>query len=198
MDIEGAFDKVDRRTLFNALSFPDVPSDVHALLQNWHRETPYIHKDENHEVKVDATTGVRQGCVAAPMMWTAFTHTIFFVLSLVFSEEWVLKHLTLFADDLHASWEFISEQELELALLQFRVMIDVLTMTGININTEKSVVLSHFRETRASKWHSKLLRKSGNRFQFRLPVRQSGEDVFWFPATKDGCQLFVVELVVVT
>ena len=192
MDVEAAFDKVDRTTLMNALAFLDIPDDVRHLIQNWHCGTDYIHQNDSYSVSVEANTGVRQGCVAAPMLWTAFTHTICFVLSLVLSEAWVRENLTLFADDLHACWTFSSENELEFSLVQFRLLIDLLTIMGIRINYEKSVVQLHLRGTRASKWRSKLLRRVNGRWQMRVPPQQAGGEVCWFPVVKQHRYLGVM------
>ena len=192
MDVEGAFDNVSRMTLLNSLLLLGIPDDVISLILNWHADTPYIHSGNGYDVQVQANKGVRQGCVAAPILWTAFTHTIMIVLCSVLSEDWVRQHLTLFADDLHASWEFGSEEELEVALIQFKLLVTVLQIIGIVINVEKSVVMLHIRGTRAPKWKSKLLRRDHGKWKFRLPPHQPGDDVLFFSTAREHRYLGVV------
>ena len=169
LDIDGAFDKVNRSTLFGALSFLQVPDSLIALLMNWHHQTSYFSEISGLDIEVDAKIGVRQGCVAAPLLWTSFTHVVMFVLSLVFPMFWIRKCLTLFSDDLHASWEFTTETELQTGLSQLRILLDLLQIMGIKVNKDKWVVLLLIRGSFSSKWRSKILRRLHGKMQLRLP-----------------------------
>ena len=192
MDIDGAFDRVARHTLLNALLFLDVPSDLISLLVNWHHHTPYIYTHNGSNIEVDANTGVRQGCVAAPLLWTAFTHVVMFMLGIVLTEEWLIKHLTLFADDLHASWEFSNEQELEMALVQLRVLIDMLLIIGIRVNMEKSVVQVHLRGTKAQTWKDKIFRQVNGKRHLRLKATSNEGSILLLPVVKEHKYLGVL------
>ena len=186
LDIDGAFDKVHRTTLFKALSFLQVPDSIIALLMNWHQQTSYFSDISGSEIEVDANIGVRQGCVAAPLLWTSFTHVVMFVLSLVFPMAWIRSCLTFFADDLHASWTFTNEDELQKNLAQLRILLDLLQVMGIKINVDKSVVLLHMRGSSSSKWRSKILRRLNGKMQVRLPPpNKSDTDVVFLPLVKE-------------
>ena len=193
MDIDGAFDRVARQTLLNALLFMDVPLDVVALLMNWHHHTPYIYNHDGSDIEIEANTGVRQGCVAAPLLWTAFTHVVMFVLGTVLSLEWLAQHLTLFADDLHASWEFTDEDELKTALVQLRILIDMLLVIGIRVNMEKSVVVQiHLRGTKSQSWRDKLFRQVKGKTHISLKANTPNDSVLFLPVVREHKYLGVV------
>ena len=184
LDIDGAFDKVDRQHLSRALLNLNLPPNIVALLLNWHLSTEYVSSKPGHPIHIKATRRVRQGCVAAPFIWLAYTHMIMHSLASTLSLQWLRDFFTMFADDCHACWEFTSEKEFSKALAQLRILLDKLMELGLRINFSKSVLLLHLRGTKASKWRSKLLRHNGDKCLFRICPTHADGTVLLLPMVR--------------
>ena len=106
IDLQGAFDRAPRSLLQEALlDLPLHPSLI-SLLLAWHHLTPYHLTHGGHSYVIEGNVGVRQGCVAAPLLWVAFIRLWHKYLSRRFGYEWVIEHLTTYADDHHLAWCF--------------------------------------------------------------------------------------------
>ena len=182
LDVDGAFDKVSRAALEASMNVLGVPENVAALLIGWHTITPYRYRHGTYDVTVEANMGVRQGCVAAPLLWLIYTHVLLSALGMYLPLDWIQNMLTLFADDFHAAWEFATEVELEQSLRQIYDLITALKDLGLRINMDKTQVLLHLRGIRAPLWRKRLLRNLGGKMVMKLPFgKSSGREVFHIP-----------------
>ena len=95
-----------RRLLQQALLDLPLPPTILSLLLAWHRLTPYHLRHGGQEYVINSDVGVRQGCVAAPLLWVAFMRFWMKYLSQRLGAAWLRKHLTVYADDNHLAWTF--------------------------------------------------------------------------------------------
>ncbi|CAL1139466.1 unnamed protein product [Cladocopium goreaui] len=137
LDAPKAFDMVPRQPLFDFLSSLDINQDLVAILAMWHSNTSYIVSQGTTTAAVGTGKGVRQGCRAAPVLWSSYTLDLFIRLSRKLGPEWVKKQLTMFADDLHSCDCFLNETELQLALKRIGVLLDVIEEMGLTLALDK-------------------------------------------------------------
>jgi hypothetical protein len=81
LDIPRAFDAIPRQPLFDHLRNMNINQDLVSILGSWHNDTAYITQHDQIFVETETGCGIRQGCRAAPVLWTAFTDLIFEALS---------------------------------------------------------------------------------------------------------------------
>ena len=74
LDLSKAFDSVDRDTLWPALYNIGVSSQVLTLLEFLHLGSQYHVTNGQLCTQLLVTKGVRQGCKAAPLLWTALVY----------------------------------------------------------------------------------------------------------------------------
>ena len=141
LDASRAFDMVPRQGLFQFLGTLDINQDLVALLAIWHSNTSYIITQGNTSSSEGTGRGVRQGCRAAPVLWSCYTLDLFYRLSHQLGTEWIKKNLTAFADDLHSSDCFLNEHELNMALWRIGILLDTLEDMGLILSLEKSLAI---------------------------------------------------------
>uniref|UniRef100_A0A8D9AY99 Craniofacial development protein 2 n=1 Tax=Cacopsylla melanoneura TaxID=428564 RepID=A0A8D9AY99_9HEMI len=77
VDLTKAFDSVSRRMLFKILESVKCPPTTLALLTDMHSETSSSVKIEDQtSPRFEVQTGVRQGCVLAPVLFILYIHYI--------------------------------------------------------------------------------------------------------------------------
>lgn len=79
IDISKAFDSVNRDILFNVLKKMSCPETILSLLRSLHESTnARVRVDGDFSEPFNVTTGVRQGCVLAPLLFLLYIHCIIF------------------------------------------------------------------------------------------------------------------------
>ena len=185
LDISMAFDRVSRLVLLEAMQQAPLTSDVLALYNNWHINTKYCSGD----ISVNANRGVRQGCVAAPLIWVLYTMYLMQRLSLYIPLICVLTWLTMFADDMHWGQIFHGEEELAEVLRLTRIFLDFLASFGVVVNMQKSAVLLMIRGKSAAKWQQRLLLTIEGQKHLRLPSVIPGDASLNIPVVKEHTYL---------
>ena len=149
IDLKSAFDLVSREAIGRALCELDLPQALVSILMSWYYITPYyiLHSDEVSFLP--GNTGVRQGCVAAPFLWTAFVLHWHKKIARMYGRSWVLDHLTTYADDHHVAWEFADLRELLVALSEAEFVLRSLEEEGMVLSLGKTQALLVLRGTRA-------------------------------------------------
>ena len=141
VDLERAFDNVDRSRLFTCLSTLGIDPSIVQLLYCWHVDTQY-HVTTGHSCEpVQISKGVRQGCKAAPFLWNCFILTLLRTLMAQTSYEWILACCNIYADDFQIGCVFHSTQELHDVLRIFGLVLHQLHHMGLTVNLSKSAVL---------------------------------------------------------
>ena len=141
LDLSRAFDQADRSKLFQALRKLGAGDDLCTLLQCWHHGTRYILNSGGFESACLTCKGVRQGCTAAPALWSALIGDLLERLIDATSWDWVLQSLTVYADDFHASQLVRSAMDLRQFTFNLGILLDLLQDSDLLVNAAKSVVL---------------------------------------------------------
>ena len=141
IDISAAFDRVERPRLWQALVHSQVPPDLAAILQHWHTQAFYHLEHAGLKRSFQSTRGVRQGCVAAPLLWVLYSRGWIHELAAKVGWEWLLKGLTIYADDVHAAWQIHSEDDFLKAIVSIRVILQSLSDIGLCVNKNKTAVI---------------------------------------------------------
>ncbi|KAI5734784.1 hypothetical protein M8J77_010417 [Diaphorina citri] len=77
VDISKAFDSIHRSTLFKILEIIKCPPNMTAILKELHTNTRSRVKTENSLTdEFEVQSGVRQGCIIAPMLFILYMHVI--------------------------------------------------------------------------------------------------------------------------
>jgi len=141
IDIDKAFDSVNRTKLFCRLHQLQIDDAVIQLLQRWHFDTSYFvtHGGECVEVKVNR--GLRQGCKGAPYLWNCMIVLLLHELQATVSLHWICTHLTIYADDCHVGGVFANVEEFKLLLQTIGQLFSLLHEFDLTISPQKSVAI---------------------------------------------------------
>ena len=147
VDLRSAFHLASRESIAKALEQLPLSSSLIGVLMSWYYVTPYHLLHDDLETVLDGNTGVRQGCVAAPFLWTAYVLQWQRNLASLFSKKWVLERFTTYADDHHLAWPFCCVQELLSALSQANTVLTSLGDEGMQLSMTKTLALLAIRGT---------------------------------------------------
>ena len=136
-DLARAFDMLARERLFQSLANLNIPQDYQTLIQAWHTNTEYVVVHHEYEQHVLIERGVRQGCRAAPLLWTIFTVDLLKQLAALTDPTWVKSVFTLYADDIHAGQTVHDLSELDAYLCRIGVLFDLLEAAGLELGPGK-------------------------------------------------------------
>ncbi|CAE7522507.1 unnamed protein product, partial [Symbiodinium microadriaticum] len=126
--------------------------------------------------------GVRQGCTLAPLLYVVFSAYLISKLQARLPADWVRDHLTLYADDSHASFEIHSTKDLLQSLQIIACIFDVYREHGMRVNPLKSGVVLGVRGLQATELLKKHLHGTGDKLclvigigkgELRIPVKTS-------------------------
>ena len=155
LDMEKAFDKIDRKFVHRALSFFALDPGLLKLAQSWLAPHKYCIPFKRLIGHVTASRGTKQGSKDAPLLWTLVMSYILLFLKSRFSLSWLHEHRIIYADDVHQRWIISSHPQALNALAEFQHVLDVLKAYGLQINMTKSVATMRLvgRETPAFHRH---------------------------------------------
>eukprot|EP00435_Cladocopium_sp_Y103_P037732 s700_g10.t1 len=138
VDLEKAFDVAPRAAIQKAMTKLGAAPAIISLFSAWHDATSYVLQHHDMEEIQQTTRGVRQGCVAAPTLWTC----LMFLLMLQYAEcvtlPWLLDHLTIFADDIHLCQLVRDATDVQQAIDFFGKFFDCALDLGLVINFKKT------------------------------------------------------------
>eukprot|EP00435_Cladocopium_sp_Y103_P007033 s5033_g2.t1 len=150
LDLQGAFDCVDRQSMIDHLPNLDIPAELCALIAAWHSQTHYFVGSET-VTAVKVGRGVRQGCKLAPSLWLSWIHRLLTLLIPRTGFTWIQQHVTIFADDIHAGGCFCNFAEFEQLLCNLGHLLDVVEELHLQIQYAKSHILLASAGHKASK-----------------------------------------------
>ena len=158
IDLEHAFDSIDRLTLFARLHELGIHSNIIHLLHEWHRDTRYHVTHGGESFPVQTSKGLRQGCKAAPLLWNCMMALCLHDLHQFFPLTWICQCLNIYADDIHACGIFHSEAEFQRILQFFGFLFKALHDLGLHVNPRKSIALVTMHGTKSKQLRKQFLR----------------------------------------
>ena len=141
LDLSRAFDQVPRGKLFECLRSLHIDEQLLSFLWHIYQHTECEFEHRGCHRTFVASRGIRQGCSAAPTIWTLFTLAILKDLTQKIPEEWIKNNLTLFADDTCAHCVFHSLSNLQDHLKHIGILFDTLEEYGMKINVSKTAAI---------------------------------------------------------
>lgn len=148
LDMKQAFDRLSRSALRKGLHLSHCPPEITELFLHWLDQAKYHVHHRGHHHAIPTTCGVRQGCKASPLQWTAFLMYLMHEFGTQHLSgdpevyrQWMIEHLLTYADDLLLRWKIDSEFALQDALTLIGHLLDMLVTMGMEISLEKTVVL---------------------------------------------------------
>ncbi|CAE7581974.1 unnamed protein product [Symbiodinium sp. CCMP2592] len=175
IDLSTAFDLVPRQELAEALAEAGVQEGPAQLLLHWIGRSRYRITIEDCSAEVCSSRGVKQGCPVSPLLFAAFTSMLLRRMDQRLEMGWTARHMTLYADDFHASGLFHTRHELDRLCQGVGVVIAVLRKHGMIDNAEKAAVILTVGGTQRKAALAEFTKVvKGTRF---LRVRASGEDL---------------------
>ena len=137
LDLAKAFDKMPRHSLLTALERISLPEDLISLILYIHDNAIMCFSKGNDTAFVRTGSGVRQGCGLAPLLWVAYTLLLFDK----FTQYLPISQITGFADDLHMHWTLEEPRHFRNACAQVGFIITDLADMGMQVSTDKTVIL---------------------------------------------------------
>ena len=92
----------------DAMDLAGVPLGVQDILLVWLAQVRYVFNHRGRSGTISPRWGLRQGCIASPLLWAAFTSLVCTTLEHKLGTDWPRNHATLYADDTHLRWMFHS------------------------------------------------------------------------------------------
>ena len=192
VDLKGAFDRAPRWLLSKALEDLPLPQPIVSLLLAWHLSTPYHIEHGGQDHVLEANMGVRQGCVAAPLLWVAFKRYWHKFLVSQRSYQWLLDHVITYADDNHFSWVFRSTSDVHEALYDARMLLNSFSSYGMTLSVEKTVCIMRVKGLSASSLRKRYTVFTPKGRFLRLPKLRPDEDTLDLPLVSSHVYLGIV------
>ena len=137
VDLSTAFDRVPRWAMRSALQWAGAYNDIIRIVEELHEQCRYHIEHAGFQGVVNMKQGVRQGCPLAPFLFTIFTCFLADIIGQRTDRQWMLDHLTLYADDTHASWEVRHSNDLRFVEHSFQTIYAVFKEFGVCVNASK-------------------------------------------------------------
>ena len=141
LDLRKAFDGVSRPLVYETLVQHGVPTEVINAIQQLHLGSQYKYAVGAHAGGTQTTSGIKQGCRLAPFLWIYFTVAYLGRLATLRDLQWVLRTLTLFADDVWGSWIIRQASDFRAVLQDLELMLSTLEAMHLTVNYRKTAVL---------------------------------------------------------
>ena len=141
LDLSKAFDKVHRPKLYASLADNGVDQTTISVLQSVHQQAQYRFRVGHLTGSIVTQNGIKQGCKAAPYLWSFFSIAIMQRLVDCRSQEWLQRVCTLFADDRWTNWVITCEQDLRQAIRDIELVLQVLEDFCLEVNYRKTAVM---------------------------------------------------------
>ena len=174
LDLSKAFDTVCRKRLFAGLQQLGVHDSLLNLLQSIYNSTSFAFEHKGCQREFRTTRGIRQGCKAAPALWTAQAALLLQDIAAATSQDWMLDNTTTFADDCNFHQVIHSEQDFLTLLSSLGKVLDILENHGFTVNLEKTTVMLRLVGTKAPKLQRRFIQRRKNGGAWLLIPRQDG------------------------
>ena len=161
-----AFDYVSHAYMTSALRRLNIPEDDIQLILAL-RDARYHLEHKGHHGTISLSYGVRQGCVLSPLLWVCVTHymlrcleeTLSHFQSTAKAKGWIYSQVAAFADDFLATFRLSTVEDLNTMCTQIGRLFTALSEAGMQLNPEKSQLLTQAAGPTLRKWISRRARR---------------------------------------
>ena len=175
LDLESAFDNVSRVKLFSQLHKLQIRPAVIQLLTHWHNNTQYHFQHGCDTVALPIGAGLRQGCKAAPGLWSFLLLLYLQQVTQHIPIAWLRHHLNIYADDYQVGGIFYSVDDLRLLLKAFGILLQTLNDFSLRINPKKSAALLAIAGTSHRHQRAQFMTTKNKSEQLRIPLPDGDE-----------------------
>ena len=141
LDLEKAFDAIDRNLVLRAIQRFEMNPDLQLLVQSWQHKHKYCIPHKDLIGHVTASRGIKQGSKDAPLLWTLSMYLLLDHLMASFDLPWIISHIVIYADDIHLRWLIDSSASGLSALHDLTVVLGTLKAFHFRVNLTKSVAI---------------------------------------------------------
>ena len=170
VDLERAFDSVNRVKLFAKLSTLGIDTNITRILQSWHVDTAYFVSHDGERIPIAVQKGLRQGCKGAPFLWNSLMVLMLHELQHHLPYTWICDHLTIYADDCHIGGLFTNMTELDFLLKAIGILFQTLHDFDLSLNPQKSVALLAMHGPKSRQKRAQLLHKDQHGVKLKIPM----------------------------
>ena len=163
-----AFDSVRRMKIYEALEHFAVDPSYIRFLEQVYQDTSVTVVHKGQQRTIPTYTGIRQGCKAAPCLWSIIVTYILDKLTEPISRQWIDDDNTIYADDWIVHSTFHSSSQLSLTLRRFGLLLDILADMGLQVN-DKTVALLQMQGSQIKKLQKKYVKRKAEGACLRIP-----------------------------
>ena len=171
LDLTKAFDSVVRSKLFQALTSLGADHNIIAMLSQIYDKTSFSFWHRGQYRSLPTQRGIRQGCKAAPILWTLFSAWILENAAQINGWEWLCDVVTAFADDfcLHSLIE--SMDDFSNTLTKVGAFLDLLIDAGLTINRDKTIATLKLHGPGKAKIYKRFIKRTKDGTFICIPSR---------------------------
>ena len=184
LDRSAAFDLVQWESIKEALDLAGVALEVQDVLMSWLTQVRYLFRHKHLQGQLRPRKGLRQGCTASPILWSAFTALLCTTIEHRLQLHWTRTHLSLYADDSHLRWTFTSYRGFEDAMAEMRTVVACFRRFNLRINMEKTKVLLKMAGTLKHRFKKEYIRRHDDQRRLLLNARDPSSWLTLVPHTE--------------
>ena len=173
LDMSKAFDMVDRQFLFAHLERLGVSDHTLNMLKGIYQYTSCRFDHVGEHRSCPTFKGIRQGCQAAPILWRCFTSALLHIIADLTSWQWMVEHLTIYADDITIYQVFTDVAQIQDFLKCVGAVLDVLEQCGMILNPDKSAAICRLTGPQVPLAHKKYMYRAKHAAFLRIPRRNN-------------------------
>ena len=170
IDLERAFDSIDRVKLFGKLTQLGIHANISQLLREWHVHTRYHVMHNGETIPIDTSKGLRQGCKAAPLLWNCLVVLMLHSINQHLPSSWICNCLCVYADDFHICGTFRSEEEFCQLLFAIGIVFQTLRDFDLTMNPHKSIAVMTMQGTASRRIRATHVRRRENGEELLIPI----------------------------
>ena len=175
IDLQRAFDGVNRVKLFQRLHELQIREEIIQLLAYWHEETDYFVQHDMATAQIPIGRGVRQGCKAAPGLWNSFMVLLLHDLNEHVPLSWIQSCITIYADDCHIGSSFTCMEEFCHFQQTLGILFSTMQSLDMAVNPGKSAALLELRGPLSKTARSRFVRHDHNGDSLKIHVPGGAE-----------------------
>ena len=130
-DLTKTFDTVNRELLLEDMQCLNAPLEIISLVHRLYECTHFHVSHRGQYRKIKTTQGIRQGCKAAPTLWTIYITYVLQYYGHLTDPNWVRQCVTVYADDWCIHDSFICWEDAEIILARLGILMDLLERCGL-------------------------------------------------------------------